>query len=119
MMLKYCFIASMILYGVPSFFIFPYILGRKFDRIMQQHNLAIPQGFGIFPPHIVRTTVYAINIVVFPNPKKYPNKMKQYKHWFGNFWFRAHASTCDKIQAWYIFITAVFFVITVFFIVIS
>jgi hypothetical protein len=37
------------------------------------------------PNHIVRENVYAINIVIFPDPKKHPNNMKQYKRWFGNF----------------------------------
>ncbi|MBY0544002.1 MAG: hypothetical protein K2Q14_00455, partial [Gammaproteobacteria bacterium] len=33
---------------------------------------------------------------------KYPRLMKYYKRWFGDFWFREHASTWDKVQAWYV-----------------
>jgi hypothetical protein len=94
------FLSSTFLFGIPGMFILPYTLGKKFDRIMQQHNLSLPASFGIAPPHVYRANMYAINIVLFPDPKKHPNKMKQYRHWFGNFCFREFASTWDKIQAW-------------------
>ena len=100
------FIISILLYFIPCVFILPYTLGKKFDCIMDKYNLSLPDGFGIMPPHITRANVYAINIVVFPDPKKYPKLLKYYKLWFGNFWFRAHASTWDKIQAWYIVLTS-------------
>jgi hypothetical protein len=102
----------MFLFGIPSMFIIPYFLGKRYDKVMKKYNLSIPSGFGFTPPHIYRSNVYAINIVVFPDPKKHPNKMKQYKLWHGNFCFREHASTWDKIQAWYIVITASIFIIT-------
>lgn len=96
------FLSSSMLFLLSSMFVLPYTLGKKFDRIMQQHNLFIPNSFGFMPPHIYRSNMYAVNIAIFPNPKKYPKLMKYYKRWFGNFWFREHASIWDKIQAWYL-----------------
>jgi hypothetical protein len=112
--LAHIFIVSIALLLVPKFFIFPYFLGKKFDRIIQQHKLSLPKGLGIIPPHIVRTGIYAINIVIFPDPKKYPNGMKQYKRWFGNFCFREYASTWDKIQSWYIVLLSATVILSLF-----
>jgi hypothetical protein len=103
-------LSSIFIYGIPAFFVIPYFLGKRFDRIMQQHYLSVPVGFGIMPEHIVRTSVYAINIVLFPNPKKHPDFLKYYRQRFGNFWFREHASIWDNIQAWYIVISVLFFI---------
>jgi len=91
-----CF-TSLFLFGIPSIFILPYTLGKKFDRIMEKHNFSLPASLGIMPPYVYRSNMYAFNICL-PNPKTHPKFMKYYKRWFGNFWFREHASTWDKIQ---------------------
>ncbi len=107
-------LALIFLLGIPSMFIIPYFLGKKFDRTLQQHNLSIAPGFGFMPPHIYRANVYALSIVIFPNPKKYPQLMRYYKKRFGNFWFKEHASTWDKVQAWYITIMTGIMLLTLF-----
>lgn len=75
--------------------------GKKFDRLLQEHNIPYPISLNFFySDKLNRANCYAILILLFKNPiGRDSSRYRRYRKRFGDFYFRKHAVKEDIILA--------------------